>query len=72
MSELLLYDFLKHLQQTKTEELNKIQYELQMINEDCKQVEDTLETLKVCPILILLDFLAIDLIFSIFGQNRKP
>lgn len=45
---MLLYDFLKHLQQTKTEELNKIQYELQMINEDCQQVEDTLETLKVC------------------------
>lgn len=46
ISELLLFDFLKHLQQTKTEELNKIQYELQMINEDCKQVEDTLDTLK--------------------------
>lgn len=46
ISELLLFDFLKHLQQTKTEELNKIQYELQMINEDCKQVEDVLDTLK--------------------------
>jgi len=45
VSELLLHDFLKHLQQTKTEELNKIQYELQLINEDCKQVEDCLDTM---------------------------
>lgn len=47
INEMLLFDFLKHLQQTKTEELFKIQYELQMINEDCKQVEDTLDTLNV-------------------------
>jgi hypothetical protein len=47
VNELLLYDFLKHLQQSKTEELNKIQHELQMVNENCKQVEETLASLKV-------------------------
>ncbi|CAF0951716.1 unnamed protein product [Brachionus calyciflorus] len=49
VNELLLFDFLKHLQQSKTEELNKIQYELQMVNEDCKQVEECLSTLKTKP-----------------------
>ena len=44
---MLLYDFLKHLQQSKTEELNKIQHELQMVNENCKQVEENLANLKV-------------------------
>lgn len=52
VNELLLYDFLKHLQQSKTEELNKIQYELQMVNEDCKLVEECLSTLKAKPELI--------------------
>ena len=42
-----MYDFLKHLQQIKTDEINKLQYELQMIDEDCKLVEGSLNTLKV-------------------------
>jgi hypothetical protein len=44
---MLLFDFLKHLHQTKTEELNRIQYELQVVNEDCKLVEECLNSLKV-------------------------
>ena len=44
---MLLYDFLKHLQQSKSEELNKIQHELEMVNEDFKQVEECLNLLKV-------------------------
>ena len=43
VTELLLHDFLKHLQQAKTEELVKIQHELQMVNEDCKNVEEFLK-----------------------------
>ncbi len=45
VTELLLHDFLKHLQQVKTEELVKIQHELQMVNEDCKSVEEFLKVL---------------------------
>ena len=40
-------DFLKHLQQSKTEELNKIQHELLMINEDLLKNEECLANLKV-------------------------
>ncbi len=36
---MLTHDFLKHLKQIKTDELVKLQYELQVINEDCKLVE---------------------------------
>jgi len=36
---LLLHDFLKHFKQNKTDELSKLQQELQMINEDCKLIE---------------------------------
>jgi len=43
VTELLLHDFLKHLQQVKSEELVKIQHELQMVNEDCKNVEEFLK-----------------------------
>ncbi len=48
----MLHDFLKHMQQVKTEELNKIQHELQMVNEDFKQVEECLSLLKVNQIFI--------------------
>ncbi len=57
VNELLVYDFLKHLQQIKTDEINKLQYELQMINEDCKLVEDSLNTLKVVSFhLFIVEF----------------
>jgi len=56
---LLLYDFLKHLQQSKTEELNKIQHELQMVNEDFKQIEESLNLLKVILITCMNSILHI-------------
>jgi hypothetical protein len=49
VKELLLYDFLRHLQQSKTDELSKIQYELQMVNKDCKKIEESLSALKTKP-----------------------
>jgi E3 ubiquitin-protein ligase RFWD2 len=52
VNELVLYDFLKHFEQLKSEELNKIQYEHQVISEDCKKVEEILNDLKAKPILI--------------------
>ena len=69
MNELLVYDFLKHLQQIKTDELNKLQYELQLVNEDCRLVEECLNSLKV----INLTFLCREFInlhaFSIFNSE---
>ena len=47
VSEMLLHDFLKHLQHVKTEELTRIQHELQMVNEDFKKVQDNLAGLQV-------------------------
>lgn len=46
MSEILLHDFLKHLQQVKTDDLTRIQHELELLEEDCKQVEENLASLK--------------------------
>lgn len=42
---MLLYDFLKHLHQVKSDELQRIQHELQVLNEDCKHIEENLSTL---------------------------
>lgn len=44
---MLLYDFLKHLHQVKSDELQRIQHELQVLNEDCKHIEENLSTLHV-------------------------
>ena len=58
-----MYDFLKHLQQTKTDELNRIQHELQVVNDNCKKVEENLAQLKV-DVLLYLNVYVIDVIFE--------
>ncbi len=53
----MLHDFLKHLQQVKTEELNRIQHELEMVNEDFKKVKDNLANIEVNRFFFLRFFL---------------
>jgi len=46
LTETLLLDFLKHVRQVKTDELSKLQHELQILNEDCKNCEEQINFLN--------------------------
>ena len=41
-----MHDFLKHFHEVKSDELNRLKNELEMVNEDCKKVNDNLIKLK--------------------------
>lgn len=43
---MLVYDFLKNLRQVKGDELNKAKNELNIVDEDCKRIEDILKQLE--------------------------